>query len=86
MRVKIYESIINHKINTITADELTKYANQFQIKLNRQQAKDIASYLRGKQVNIFNDDERRALIKEIAKIAGLEKAKEVNRLFVQFTK
>lgn len=84
--MKIFESIINHKINTMTADELLKYANQFQISVTKTQAEQIAGYLRGKQVNIFNDKERRLLIKEIAKTAGANTAKQVNQLFLLFTK
>jgi hypothetical protein len=86
MTVKIFENIINHKINTITADELLKYAQQFNISLNRLQANKIAGYLRGKNVNIFDDSQRAALVKEIAKSAGPETAREVNKLFMQFTK
>ena len=84
--MKIFENVINHKINTITGDELFKYAEQFNIKVNRQQAYKVAQYLRGKNVNIFDDRERSTLIKEIAKIAGPETAREVNKLFVKFTK
>lgn len=84
--MKIFENIINHKINTITADELLNYSNQFNIDVNRQQARKIAEYLRGKNVNIFDDTERAKLVKEIAKIAGPVTAREVNKLFMQFTK
>lgn len=84
--MKILENIINHKINTITSEELMKYANQFQIKITKGQADKIAAYLRGKHVNIFNNSERIQVIKEIARIAGLDVAREVNRLFLQFTK
>ncbi len=84
--MKIFENIINHKVSTITADELLKYGEQFQISISKEQAKKIAGYLQGKQVNIFDDNERAKLIKAIAKIAGPETAKEVNRLFIQFTK
>jgi ribosomal protein L12E/L44/L45/RPP1/RPP2 len=86
MRVKIFENIINHKINTITAEELVKYANQFNIKVNQQQARKIAEYLRGKNINIFDDTQRSKLVKEIAKAAGPETAREVNKLLMQFTK
>lgn len=86
MRVKIFENIINHKINTITADELMKYANQFNITVNQQQARRIAEYLRGKNINIFDDRQRAQLIKQIAKSAGPETAREVNKLFMQLTK
>ncbi|MFD2446084.1 DUF2624 domain-containing protein [Bacillus sp. CGMCC 1.16607] len=84
--MKIFENIINHKINTITTEELLKYAQQFQVKISREHAKKIADYLRNEKVNIFDDKARSTLIKEIARIAGPETAKEVNRLFIQFTK
>ncbi|MGG3562219.1 DUF2624 domain-containing protein [Neobacillus rhizosphaerae] len=84
--MKIFENIINHKINTITAEELVKYANQFNIKVNQQQARKIAEYLRGKNINIFDDTQRSKLVKEIAKAAGPETAREVNKLLMQFTK
>jgi hypothetical protein len=84
--MKIFENIINHKISTITADELLKYANQFKISVNRTQATQIAGYLHGKQVNIFDDSQRVKLIKEIAKVAGPDTAREVNKLFLQLTK
>ncbi|MEH7885480.1 DUF2624 domain-containing protein [Bacillus sp. JJ1609] len=82
----IFENIINHKISNITADELLKYASQFQISITMAQSQKIAGYLRGKKVNIFNDSERTALIKEIARITSPETAREVNKLFVKFTK
>lgn len=82
----IFQSIINHKINTITADELVKYANQFNISVTSQQAVKIAEYLRGKNVNIFDDSQRAQLVKEIAKAAGPATAREVNKLFIQLTK
>ncbi|MCM3566593.1 DUF2624 domain-containing protein [Neobacillus mesonae] len=84
--MKIFESIINHKINTITAEELMKYAKQFNIVVNRSQAKKIAEYLKGKNINIFDDRERSQLIREIAKAAGPQTAREVNKLFTELVK
>jgi tryptophanase len=86
VRVTIFQSIINHKINTITAEELVKYADQFNISVTKQQAVKIAEYLRGKNVNIFDDSQRAHLVKEIAKAAGPTTAREVNKLFIQLTK
>lgn len=86
MQVKIFENIINYKLKTITRDELLKYAYQFNINLSKKQAELIAQYLRGTNLNIFNDTERAQVIKEIAKIAGPETAKEINKLFITFTK
>jgi len=82
----IFENIINHKIGSITTDELLKYASQFQISITKAQAEKIAGYLRGKKVNIFHDSERTELIKQIAKITNPETAREVNKLFVNFMK
>ncbi|MDN3018552.1 DUF2624 domain-containing protein [Paenibacillus sp. BSR1-1] len=84
--MKIFENIINHKINTITTDELLKYADQFNIVINRQQAGKIATYLRGKNINIFDNGQRAQIVREIAKAAGPETAREVNKLFMSFTK
>ncbi|WP_141431543.1 DUF2624 domain-containing protein [Bacillus sp. 03113] len=84
--MKIFESIINHKISTATASEILKYADQFQISITKKEAEQIAGYLNGKQINIFNSSERSKLLKEIAKITSPETAREVNRLFLQFMK
>lgn len=73
-------------MKSITADELLRYADQFQIKLSKNQAEKIAQYLRGSSLNIFQDGERAQVIKDIAKIAGPETAKEINKLFISFTK
>lgn len=83
--MKIFENIINHKINTMTTDELLKYAQQYNINVKRNQAQKIAEYLQGKQVNIFDSAQRANLIKEIAKVSSTETAKEVNKLFIQLT-
>ncbi|WP_075982324.1 DUF2624 domain-containing protein [Bacillus massilinigeriensis] len=84
--MKIFENIINYKVSTITSDELLKYAKQFNISINRKHAEVLSEYLRKNKVNIFNNTERTKFIKEVAKIVGPETAKEVNRLFIQFTK
>ncbi|MBM4762313.1 DUF2624 domain-containing protein [Bacillus sp. B15-48] len=84
--MKIFENIVNHKVSTITGEDLLKYAEPFKIEITKEHANKIAKYLRSKKVNIFDDQERVVLIKEIAKIAGPETAKEVNKLFNLLTK
>ena len=84
--MSIFQNIINHKLNTMTADELLQYADQYQISLSRKEATQIANYIKGKKVNIFNDGERSQLIRELAKITNIHTAKEVNRLLSSFTK
>lgn len=84
--MSIFQNIINHKLNSITTDELLTYAGQYQISISRKEATQIANYLKGKKVNIFNDRERSQLIKELAKITNIQTAKEANRLLSSFTK
>lgn len=84
--MSIFQNIINHKLNTMTADELLQYADQYQISLSRKEASQIANYIKGKKVNIFNDGERSQLIRELAKITNIHTAKEVNKLLSSFAK
>ena len=84
--MSIFQNIINHKLNTMTADELLQYADQYQISLSEKKPSQIANYIKGKKVNIFNDGERSQLIRELAKITNIHTAKEVNRLLSSFTK
>lgn len=83
--LKIFENIINHKINTISGEELLRYAKQFNISVTEQETNKVAEYLRSTKVNIFNNKDRTRLIKEIAKISGSKTAREVNQLFLLFT-
>ena len=82
----IFENIINHKIKTITTEELIKYANQFNIALSRNMAEKVALYLRNTTLNIFNDNERTQMIRDIAKITGPQTAREINKLILELSK
>lgn len=84
--MSIFQSIVNHKINTITTEELLKYAKQFGIAISVNEAKKIASHLRGRQVDIFNTSQRAELLKEIEKLTSPATAKAVSQLVTQFTK
>ncbi|MBS4217134.1 DUF2624 domain-containing protein [Bacillus sp. FJAT-49711] len=84
--MKFIQNMINMKINVITTDELLKYAGQYNIKLSRVQSEKIAAFLRGKNFDVFNDKTRSQIIREVAKIAGPNTAKEINKLFIQLTK
>ncbi len=84
--MSIFQSIVNHKINTITTEELLKYAKQFGVALSVNEAKQISSYLRGRQVDIFNKSERAKLLKEIERLTSPATANAVSQLVTQFTK
>jgi len=80
----LIESIINMKISNITGKELLKYGQPFNISVTESQADQIAAYLRSSKANIFNDEDRAKVIREIAKIAGPQTAKKVNQVFLSF--
>lgn len=84
--MKIFENIINHKINTITGSELFKYAKQFQLSISKEQAEKVAAILRGRNINIFDQGERSKVLKVMEKIVGAQTTKEVERLLVKFMK
>ncbi|MCA1054857.1 DUF2624 domain-containing protein [Rossellomorea aquimaris] len=81
--MKLLQNVINHKINTITRAELLKYAIQYNISLTAKQADSIVSKVKGKNINIFDDQSRSKLVKELAREIGPTKAKEINQLFMQ---
>ncbi|WP_374706881.1 DUF2624 domain-containing protein [Bacillus sp. J14TS2] len=85
MILKLIKNMVNLKVNMITAEELLKYAKQFNFEVSRDEAEKVAAYLRGKNLDIFDDRTRSQIIREIAKIAGPKTAKELNKLFIQFT-
>ncbi|OIU70578.1 DUF2624 domain-containing protein [Rossellomorea aquimaris] len=81
--MKLLQNVINHKINTINRAELLKYANQYNISLTTKQADAIVDKVKGKNINIFDDAGRSKLVKELAKVIGPSKAREINQLFMQ---
>ena len=81
--MKLLQNVINHKINNITNEELLKYAKQYNISLTPQQATSIVANVKGKNINIFDDGQRSRLVKNLARLIGPAKAKEINQLFLQ---
>ncbi|GIN55796.1 DUF2624 domain-containing protein [Lederbergia ruris] len=84
--MKMIKNMVNFKVNMITSEELLKYAKQFNFEVSKDEAEKIATYLRGKNLDIFDDRIRSQIIREVAKISGPKTAKELNKLFIQFTK
>ncbi|WP_243290580.1 DUF2624 domain-containing protein [Bacillus sp. FJAT-47783] len=80
----LFQKIVNQKINNLKYDELLNYAKQHQIALSETQAKQIVKLIRGKNINIFDDQERINLLKKIAKITSNETAQKVNKIFLDF--
>ncbi|QOR65553.1 DUF2624 domain-containing protein [Cytobacillus suaedae] len=81
--MSLFKNIINKKMNNITVDELLSYSQQYQIAINRNQAKEVVKLIRGKNINLFDDNERHRLLKQVARITSPEVARQLNTLFNQ---
>ncbi|MFY4776380.1 DUF2624 domain-containing protein [Metabacillus sp. RGM 3146] len=80
----LFQKIINQKLNNINEAELLQLAKQNSLSLNQKQASQIVSLIQGRNINVFNEQERKDLLKKIAIITSPETAKEVNQLLQQF--
>lgn len=83
--MNIYQQIVNHKLKNITTDELIMYAKQYNITVTKDQAKDVIKLLKGKEnINIFNNEEKNQLLKEIARVTSPQVARQLNQIFMKF--
>lgn len=83
--MKLFESIVNLKINRITAIELLEFAGQHGLTLSKTEAEEITKLIRGKSINIFDQTERKQLLQKIEKITGAKKAKQIEQIFHSMT-
>lgn len=83
--MKLFEMMINHKVNTITPDELLRLAKQYNVSLTTQQAKAVSAIVAGKNINVFNKDERLKALKQVEAKTGLATANELEEIFNQLT-
>ncbi|MCG8397884.1 MULTISPECIES: DUF2624 domain-containing protein [Bacillus] len=81
----LFQKIILQRLNQVTAEDLLKYSKQYGISLTRTQAAEVANLMNGKNINIFNDQERLQLLKQVENITSKETANTVNEIFKQFT-
>lgn len=81
----LFQKIINQKLNNISVEELMQYAKQFNISIGRAQAAEVVKTMNGKNINIFNVNERKKLLSQIASITSPQTAQQVNQLFQKFT-
>ncbi|MGM9923409.1 MAG: DUF2624 family protein [Bacillus sp. (in: firmicutes)] len=83
--MRFLESIINMKLNNIGRDELMGLAKQHGVSLTRDEAERISRELRGKNYNLFNVEQRKHVVNQIAAIIGRDRAKQVEQIFLSFT-
>lgn len=81
--MKLFEMMINHKINQIKPNDLLALAAQYQVPLSQSEAEQISELLVGQNINIFDARQRQNLIGRIAGITGINKAKQIENIFYQ---
>ncbi|APH04361.1 DUF2624 domain-containing protein [Bacillus weihaiensis] len=83
--MKLFQKIVNQKLNNISAEELMQYANQFKVSIDKNQAMKVVKEMNGKNINIFNVNERKELLSKISAITSPQTAQQVNKIFQKFT-
>ncbi|WP_455662409.1 DUF2624 family protein [Pradoshia sp.] len=83
--MKLFETIINMKLNRITTAELLSFSGQQGVTLSNSEAEQIVHLLKGKSINIFDEAERNPLLEQIEKIIGSKRAKQIEQLFYSLT-
>lgn len=83
--MKLFEMMVNHKINQIRPDELLSLAKQHQITLTPNQAQSITALLAGRNINIFDIRQRQNVLGQITQVAGANTARAIETLFNNLT-
>ncbi|MDF2556366.1 MAG: hypothetical protein K0R71_194 [Bacillales bacterium] len=82
--MNLYQSFVNQRLRTLTPNEIVELARNNGISINQNEAVLISQKLQSSHVNVFNDTERFALLKEVAQITSPHIANEVEKLFQYF--
>ena len=84
--MNLIKQLVNNKLNHISTKELLKYSKDYDVPITTAQADQIVGLMKGKNINIYDNDERLALLKQIAQVTSPATAQQVNTLFQQLLK
>ncbi len=84
--MNLIKQLVNKKLNHISTKELLKYSKEYNVPITTAQADQIVGLMKGKNINIYDNDERLALLKQIAQVTSPATAQQVNTLFQQLLK
>lgn len=84
--MNLIKQLVNKKLNHISTKELLKYSKEYDVPITTAQADQIVGLMKGKDINIYDNDERLALLKQIAQVTSPATAQQVNTLFQQLLK
>lgn len=84
--MNLIQQFVNKKINNMTSKELLKYSKEYEVAITSEQADKIVTLIQGKQINIYNVQERLQLLKQIATVTSPATAQQINTLFQKLIK
>ncbi|ENQ3079917.1 DUF2624 domain-containing protein [Bacillus cereus] len=84
--MNLIQQFVNKKLNNMTSKELLKYSAEYGVPITNEQADKIVTLLQGKHINIYDDQERLQLLKQIAKVTSPATAQQINTLFQKLIK
>jgi Mn-dependent DtxR family transcriptional regulator len=76
----IFKQIVNNKINRMSEKELMQYSKKYDVSLTNTQAATLVNIMKEKKIDIFNVEERKELIKKIARVTDQQTARKINQL------
>lgn len=68
--MNLIKQLVNKKLNHISTKELLKYSKEYDVPITTAQADQIVGLMKGKNINIYDNDERLALLKQIAQVTS----------------
>ena len=81
--MNLIKQLVNKKLNHISTKELLKYSKEYDVPITTAQADQIVGLMKGKNINMYDNDERLALLKQIAEVTSPATAQQVSSLFQQ---
>jgi|GEM_PF-1103037 len=83
----LIKHLVNQKINGLTSEELMKFGKKYGFKISRKDAETIINLLHARGgFDVFQEKERRALLKEIAQKTNADLSQSMEGLFQRLIK
>lgn len=80
----LVKQFVNQKLNRMTPKELEKFGKKYGLTISSQESVKVIRIFRSHPIDIFQEQERRKFLKEIAKTTNLDLAKNMEALFRRF--
>lgn len=75
------QQMVNEKVKNLNANELVKYANQYDIPLSKQESIKVIKIIKSqKQINIYDQKQKRKLINKIENVVSSQTATAAKKL------